>query len=345
MLNHHYIWIIFPALFIASLLFTRFFRYYAINNMLMDHPNHRSSHTNPTPRGGGLVFAMLWLISLFALSWFKIAPPDAIRLLGIPAIIIMALGYIDDLKGLPAKLRFAIQIAATLIFLYRFNIDYAIYAHNWITSFGPLVIILTALAMLWSTNLFNFMDGTDGIASIEAVTVFGVGGFFPWLHGGQDLALLAWSLIAGVLGFLCWNWPRASIFMGDVASSFLGFLIIPFALIGYFKYQVPIAAWFILYLMFSMDATLTLIRRLLHREKFYQAHKLHAYQRLHQAGCSHQQVLYITILMNIIFSVLAYITTRYDTWMIQVLVLSIAIYIVFYMYVEKKQPMYPKKLH
>ncbi|MBL4622818.1 MAG: hypothetical protein JKY89_10505, partial [Immundisolibacteraceae bacterium] len=196
------------------------------------------------------------------------------------------------------------------------------------------------LAMVWSTNLFNFMDGTDGIASFEAITIYGVGGAVLWLHGAHQLALLAWIIVASVAGFLVWNWPKAKIFMGDVASSFLGFMVIPFALIGYYVYDISVFVWFVLYLMFTLDATLTLIRRLRHREKFYEAHKLHAYQRLHQSGYSHQRVLFVIIGMNCILSALAVVAAQYTHWRTMSIAGAVVVTVLYYVWVETKKPMY-----
>jgi Fuc2NAc and GlcNAc transferase len=332
--------IIFILLFVVSTLFTGLYRSYAIRKDLLDHPNHRSSHTQPTPRGGGVVFCVLFLCCAAILPHFHFAPADSLKVLGVPALMVAILGYLDDIHSLPAKLRFAIQMAAAIIFLYLLEADYSNYLHGWLIALHSVGFILMIVGMVWSTNLYNFMDGTDGIASVEAITIFGIGGVLLWMQGAHQLAFLSWSLVASVCGFLVWNWPKAKIFMGDVASSFLGFLVIPFALFGYFEYGLSIFVWFILYLAFTMDATLTLFRRLLHREKIYEAHKLHAYQRLHQAGLSHRQVLYVMIGLNLIFSGLSLLAMKYSHWLLEITLISVFIYLCFYAFVEIKKPMY-----
>lgn len=329
-------------IFALSVLFTGVYRQFALTRNLLDHPNHRSSHSYPTPRGGGIVFCALFLICLIVLPWLHKVPVDSFRLLGVPALIIAILGFLDDVKGLPAKLRFAIQLAAAVLFLYTLKLDFATDFHGWLIIFPSISFLLLLLAMVWSTNLYNFMDGTDGIAAMEAITIYGVGGVLLWLQGAYSVAYMSWLLTAGVAGFLVWNWPKAKLFMGDVASSFLGFLVIPFALVGYFKFGLSIFVWFILYLSFTLDATLTLIRRLLNREKIYQAHKLHAYQRLHQAGYTHCQVLYVIIAINIVLASCAVVAMYHADWLPEIVLLAISCYLGFYGFVEYKKPMYPK---
>lgn len=331
---------IFVILFTISVVLTGLYRKYAIHKDLLDHPNHRSSHLQPTPRGGGVVFCVLFLLCTAFFSHLQYAPADSFKVLGLPALLIGVLGYLDDVYGLPAKLRFAIQMAAAVLFLYLLEVDYSNYLHGWLVALHSVGFVLMIIAMVWSTNLYNFMDGTDGIACVEAITVFGMGGVLLWMQGAWQLAMLSWVLVAGVSGFLMWNWPKAKIFMGDVASSFLGFLIIPFALFGYFEFGLSVFVWFILYLVFTMDATLTLMRRLWRRERIYEAHKLHAYQRLHQAGYTHRQVLFVVIGLNTTFASLALLAMYYSHWILEITLLSVFIYLVFYVFVEIKKPMY-----
>ncbi len=326
--------------FVLSILFTGLYRQYALSRALLDHPNHRSSHSQPTPRGGGVVFCLLFFISLIALPYLGLAPWDSFKVLGVPSLIIVVLGYCDDINGLPAKLRFSIQMVAAVLFFYLLEVDYSNYLHGWLAALHGVGFVLLVVATVWSTNLYNFMDGTDGIAAVEAITLYGMGGLLLWMQGAHQLAYLAWCLVVGVCGFLVWNWPCAKIFMGDVASSFLGFLVIPFALFGYFEYGLSVFIWFILYLAFTMDATLTLWRRVWHKDKIFEAHKLHAYQRLHQAGYSHTQVLFVMIFLNSIFSLLALLAMCHSQWLIEILLSGMVIYAIFYGFVEMKNPMY-----
>lgn len=329
----HFI-IIFLGLLVLSICLTGLFRRYALKKELMDHPNHRSSHSEPTPRGGGIVFVLLFLGAFLLACEFKVIPSYMFKVFALPAAVIAVLGYCDDVKGLSAKLRLAIQVAAAVIFLYSIQLSGI--------GFGAIQLLMIIGAIVWSTNLYNFMDGTDGLAAIEALTVYGVGGFLLWHNGAESLALLAGIIVASIGGFLVWNWPKARIFMGDSGSLFLGFLIIPIALIGHIEYGFSCFVWMILYLFFLMDATLTLLRRLIHREKWYEAHRLHAYQRLHQAGYSHSQVLWVAIGLNSLFALLALLVAFNIVPIMLALLAAMMIYLVFYIFVEFQLPMYSK---
>lgn len=200
--------------------------------------------------------------------------------------------------------------------------------------------ILAILAIVWSTNLFNFMDGTDGIAAMEAIFVLGIGGFFLWNAQAAGMAMITWVLGTSVAGFLIWNKPRAKLFMGDVGSATLGFIIMVLAFYGEKQYGVPALLWVILYAAFIFDATVTLFRRLLAGEKGYQAHRLHAYQRLHQAGWSHAQVLWAYSGINVILAGLALFAFYHREWLLGSLLIAVLILVCLYVIVERFRPMY-----
>lgn len=325
----------FIGLFLLSTCLTEGFRRYALKKELLDHPNHRSSHSEATPRGAGIVFVSLFLVAFWAAYGLNMIPASLFKAFIFPALIIAVLGYCDDIKGLPAKLRFAVQLSAAVIFLYLI--------HGWILGFGAVSLLLIMVALIWSTNLYNFMDGTDGLSSVEAITVYGVGGFLLWSQGAYSLALIAEILVATVTGFLVWNWPKARVFMGDSGSTLLGFLIVPLALVSYVDYGLSVFVWIILYLFFLMDTMLTLLRRLLHREKWYEAHRLHAYQRLYQAGYTHVHVLMVMIGLNLIFTMLALSIVFYSMSITMAFLVALFVYLIFYAFVEYKFPMYPKQ--
>ncbi len=174
--------------------------------------------------------------------------------------------------------------------------------------------------------------------------MLGVGGFFLWQAGGAALAIPAWVLAATVAGFLLWNWPRAKIFMGDVGSSVLGFLIAVFALAGEVWFDVPMLLWVILYGVFWFDATLTLLRRMAAGERWYAAHRSHAYQRLHHGGgWSHGRILGGTIALNAVLALIAlWANVHREELLWAVLVAFIALTVVYAM-VERMAPMYPAR--
>ncbi len=328
------------ALFLLSTLLVRVFRGYALTQELLDIPNNRSSHVLPTPKGGGLVFVTLWLItvSLSLFSGFFSFSDVAIFLPG--TILVAILGFWDDKKDLSAKRRIVIQFGAAALSVWMLPSFTGVHLFGeQVFNLGWFAFPLLILGITWSTNLFNFMDGLDGIASIEALFVLGVGGIFFWIFGEMSLAFLAWSLVLGVAGFLVWNWPSASVFMGGVGSYSLGFLIGLFAVVGDVKYQIPIMLWIILYGTFWFDATITLLRRMLYKQAWTKPHRSHAYQRLHQAGFSHKQVIYWVIGLNSVLAGLALSVAILPQWMEIGFLLAILVLTLAYGVVEKLKPM------
>lgn len=291
--------------FLAAWILTFFLRRYALKHEIIDKPGPRSSHKESTPRGGGLSFVIVWLLfvaagfacGLFSLQILETIFPGAVLLAGI--------GFLDDHFALSPRIRFTVQLLGALALIAALNeisvLDLGFAKIPW----RPFGLLFSAMGIIWSVNLFNFMDGIDALASMEAICISVVGGGLFWLAGGETEALSLWCLTAAVSGFLIWNLPPAKIFMGDTGSYFLGFLIAAYALLGSTKYQIPVLLWVILYGSFWFDATATLARRIFRREKWHQAHRSHAYQRLYQSGWSHGKVSIGVVCLNIILTALA----------------------------------------
>jgi len=289
-------------LFILSFIGCYCFKIYALKNDSFDHPNHRSLHTTPTPRGGGLVFIFLWLLFSFVFTYlhpslFK----ESLALLP-PVFVISLISFMDDKINLSSKWRFLIHLLAALYFLIftiagagNFAIDLGLFTLN----FFVLTFIFAFFFLIWSTNLFNFMDGSDGLAASEAIFILSVAGYILQKFQAMELAYLCFAMVAMLFGFLIWNWPRAKIFMGDVGSASLGFLIAAMALLAQKFYGMPLYLWLMLYGVFLFDATITLIRRILKRERWREAHRSHAFQRLALSGWSHRRVLLSKCLLNL----------------------------------------------
>ena len=222
---------------------------------VIDAPNHRSSHTRPTPRGGGLGFMVVVLIGWTAL-WLT-GSPSATPAVIAGAAAIAAISFVDDLRGAPLIARLAVQAAAVFLALATFPTNTPILA-----GFLPLALdrIIVALAWLWFINLFNFMDGIDGIAAGEAAVIsFGLvllAALFPALGLASPEAIV---IGAAVTGFLLFNWPPARVFMGDIGSAGLGFLLGWLLIIAASKGALVPALLLPLY--FAADASLTLAIR------------------------------------------------------------------------------------
>lgn len=331
------------GLYLASVASVPLYRRYAVSRGILDVASHRSSHQGATPRGGGLVFVLLWTAALL-LGWWSGLFARTMVLTFLPGVLLASvLGYWDDRHSLPPKLRLVGQVLAGLLFLAALGkIDTLHLLHTGGTlgfkTYPWIMWGIIVLSVVWSINLFNFMDGIDGLASLEALFVLGVGGFIFWLSGAPTLALLAWSMVVLVAGFLVWNWPKAVIFMGDVGSYCLGFLIAAFAIVGDIWYDVPVGLWVILYALFWFDATLTLLRRLYLKQHWATAHRDHAYQRLLQSGFSHAQVLGMTSIVNVMLVALALWGFYVPAKLIWAMALAVVLVTIWYLWIERLFP-------
>ena len=260
---------------------------------VLDHPNDRSSHAIPTPRGGGLavvpVLAVTWLVAAALLPLGRGMPLAAALALGLAL-----LSWRDDIKSLPIGVRLAGQLAAVAVMLWV--------APPAAPLFGgllpPLADRLAAgLLWLWFINAVNFMDGTDGIAGVETASI-GVGvALVAGVAGLYVVFPLAGLTLAGAaIGFLVWNWQPARLFLGDVGSVPLGFLL-GWLLLSLAGHGEPVAA-LILPAYFLADAGITLGRRIVRGERFWQAHRQHFYQRAVAAGMSHASVARHVLAVN-----------------------------------------------
>ncbi|MEO5883664.1 MAG: glycosyltransferase family 4 protein [Caldimonas sp.] len=265
-------------------------RRYALHANLLDRPNERSSHTVPTPRGGGvaIVVSYLCLVVVFALR----EPAQArlaTALLGGGGLVAL-LGFIDDRRHLPARWRFAGHLLASAWVIAWFGPVPPAPIFGPVVDLGPWAYFISALYIVWSINQFNFMDGIDGIASLEAIAVALGGAFVWWLTQPQGAWPLAVAFAACVAGFLVWNFPKARIFMGDAGSGFLGCVIATLALWCSSTLPHLFWSWIILGGAFMVDSTVTLVRRVALGERFNEAHRSHAYQYAARRHGSHTRV-------------------------------------------------------
>ncbi|WP_428026066.1 MraY family glycosyltransferase [Arcobacter sp.] len=290
---------IYLILVVISFLLTYLIKEYAIKKSLIARVNERSSHTIPTPHGGGIAIVITWAIGLIYLYMTSAIDSSLFSALSM-GIIISIVSFFDDLYELSSKLRLIIQSLVALGALFILggleSITFGIFE---VTN----VIITNLFAFLlivWFINLTNFIDGINGYVGSELVYL-GCVGFI--LFGESHFIILAVS----VLGFLYWNWNNAKIFMGDVGSTLLGYNIAIFTLYYANQEATNLWIWITLFSLFWFDATITLIRRKLNGEKATQAHKKHAYQRLTQAGWSHFKVTNYAIRLNMVLFALVYL--------------------------------------
>lgn len=272
------IWVLTLAVVPLSLLLTGYLRRYALARSLIDIPNERSSHTAPTPRGGGVAIVLSFLASLLFVAMKGLSDWSiAIALLGGGAGIAL-LGFLDDHGHIAARWRLIGHFAGAAWVLFWLGGLPQLDVFGMTLHLGWWGHVCAAIYLVWVLNLYNFMDGIDGIASVEALCVCLGGGLLYGLMERPDLSLLPVLLAAAVAGFLFWNFPPARIFMGDAGSGFLGLALSALSLQAAWVSPGLFWAWIILLGVFIVDATFTLVRRLLRGDKVYEAHRSHAYQ-------------------------------------------------------------------
>ncbi len=305
-------------LFLLSALITSTVLRLASRASLIAVPVDRSSHIAPTPVGGGLAIVGAYLVGLLYLRWNGFLPTSEFTALAV-SLAVAIVGLIDDRRHVDFRLRLIVQFAAVFLAMTWIGDIPQVVISGLVTESSVLVWTLFAITLLWMTNLYNFMDGIDGFAGIQTCFVgLAAAGLLVY---GQDygLALLCLFLASGAAGFLVWNWPPARIFMGDVGSGFVGFTLGVVAILSIAHESMSLWSWLLLMGCFIVDATLTLLRRLVAGERWYQAHCSHAFQKAARKSGSHQRVTVGLLLINVIWllpmSVLATIHPEYGVYL------------------------------
>lgn len=301
---------------------TKFVLNYAIKKQILDIPNQRSSHQIPTPRGGGIAIALAFYLGLFLLNYIGHIDYKTflVLLLGIPLAI---LGWIDDLKNLSVKIRmgtqFLIGVSAILV-LRGLPSDY----------FSIIEFFFGSLMIVWFINLYNFLDGLDGYLITHSIFV----SLFMFFFSKSAVYLV---LFSSLLGFLPWNWHKAKIFTGDIGSTLIGYLFIIMSLINTESSFDKTIIYLVLSSPFWLDASSILTLRILNKERFWEPHKKHAYQRLNQVGFRHDQVCFISILTYFFTFGIAYL---FDKDIINIYAIApttiICLYITFFLFLKAK---------
>jgi len=273
---------------ILSILGVGWTRRIALRQQMIDIPNERSSHTTPTPRGGGLsivVIVVIGTLLLSAVGTLDWRTASAV-LVGTG---VAAVGYLDDRGGLSPLVRVVVHLLCAVTALILIGGMPPLNLGFTVVEWGIVGHIIGVIGIIWMINLYNFMDGIDGLAGSEAVFVIGMTSVLMLARGITGLSFIGALVVGACLGFLRWNWPRAKIFMGDVGSGFLGYMIAVMAIMsGHAGFSLWI--WLILIAVFFVDATITVVRRAARGEKWYHPHRSHAYQHLTMHWGSHLRV-------------------------------------------------------
>ncbi len=260
----------------------------------IDEPNERSLHEKPVPRTGGVAI----LCGIMG-GWTFLGPPSIPVLVSL--IVLVCVSFLDDLYGLPVLLRFGAHFLAAGIFA----------LFDLLPVLGPMGAFAAAIAIVWTINLYNFMDGSDGLAGGMALFGFGFYGFAAFLAGDDYFSLLNMTIAMSAGAFLFFNFHPARIFMGDSGSVPLGFLAAAFGLTGWKNGDWPF--WFPLAIFspFVMDATATLLKRLFRGDRIWQAHREHYYQRLIRMGLGHGKLAIIEYILMLAIGISSLLAIRH----------------------------------
>jgi len=291
----------FVVLVVASAVITRQLIVNSHRFSKMDIPNERSSHITPTPRGGGIAFVATSLIGFLLLLLNDGLNRTELFSLCCAGVIVAIAGHLDDRQKISgATVRLVLHAISAIILIVGVGIPSALAIFDRIVITGIVGSILGVVYLVWLLNLFNFMDGTDGIAASEAIFVALAGAFLTYhVLSDANHSAAAVILAASTFGFILYNWSPAKIFMGDVGSGFLGIVIGGLSLIAANQDAELLWVWIILLAVFVSDATVTLIRRLLRKQKPHVAHRSHAYQHLAIRLDSHAKVALLVLAINI----------------------------------------------
>lgn len=290
------------AAFLCAFFLTFFVRSYALKRSLIDIPNERSSHKAPIPRGGGVAFVVTFLLFISFIYFLDELPRSIFLTFAGSGGLVALVGFLDDHEHIAARWRLLAHFIAAAWAIFWLQGLPALPVFGLMLDLGKIGYFLAAVYLVWLLNLFNFMDGVDGIASIEAISVI-VGGvlLLAVMNSPQNYLQIPLILASATLGFLFWNLPPARIFMGDAGSGFLGIILGIFSIQAAWVSPQLFWSWLILLGVFIVDATVTLVRRVLHGEKIYLAHRSHAYQYASRKYDSHLRVTLSVLAINILW--------------------------------------------
>ncbi len=302
----------------------------AIRHNVMDIPNKRSSHDIPTPRGGGLAIVIAWFTGI-TFFFFLDAIERRLFYTFLSGIILAIAGLIDDVYTLKPGIRLLAQSATAILAIFFLGKINPVQIGSFEISSPLLLYPLIIIGIVWFINLFNFLDGTDGYSSMEAITIAALMFSFT----GNVLNLV---LISSVLGFLFWNWPKAKIFMGDIGSTQLGFILVILGLYYHNNSQISFIHWLMFSSLFWFDATLTLFRRWNNKEKLSIAHRKHGYQRAVQSGLSHKQLIFWSMGLNLIIASLVLVSKKFNSLVIPAFSINIFILYMVTRLIDRRVP-------
>ena len=285
---------------------------------IVDEPNNRTMHQGSIPRGGGLVIVGLLLLSILV-AIFISERPVLFSALGLLLFAWASLSWLDDRFGLSAFSRGLVQLILATVSVFLLGwVDSVLGWH--LGFFGP---VLSVLGIVWMANLNNFMDGMDGLAASQAIVASSTLGLWFYFLGDHELALVCSVTAAACYGFLLLNWHPARIFMGDVGSITLGAFYGCLIVIAADRHEIPVLSLMLVFAVFVFDATYTVIRRVLKKEKFWLPHRSHWYQRAGLAGVPQKIVVLLAVCLMMLSSLFATISVLYRDIIVQMIALTV----------------------
>jgi len=286
------------ATLIVAVVMTAWVRRLALDREWMDVPNERSSHAAPTPRGGGIAIVLASMAAFLCFGALDLLDRELlIALLG-GGTAVACVGFVDDRRPLRARNRLIVHFAAAVWALVWLGGVPPLRVGTAIVDLGIIGHVLGAIAIVWTLNLFNFMDGIDGLAAGEGTFIAAAGAWFAASMGGGGVSAAFAAFAAACAGFLVWNWPPAKIFMGDIGSGYVGYVLAVLALAAMRHSPVAVFVWLLLGGLFFTDATVTLVRRFVRGESVSEAHRSHAYQWMTRRMGGHLAVSAAAIAIN-----------------------------------------------
>lgn len=286
------------SVFLLTVMVTGRVRSLALRTHMLALPSARSSHTQATPVGGGLAIVLAYVCAvLLLLLQQRLSLVESLVLAA--SLPVAVAGFIDDRSDLDHRLRLLVQAASAVFALLLLGYLPPLAVGPFLLSGLVLSYVLAPLCMLWLINLYNFMDGIDGLAGMETAFVSLAAAYMLAAAGDAPLALLCLFLFAGSAGFLVWNWAPARIFMGDVGSGFAGMSLGLIALLSHAHASMSLWSWFVLLSVFVVDATVTLVRRVLRGQPWAHAHRQHAYQHM-ASRYGHKAVVLAVLCINLL---------------------------------------------
>ncbi len=289
--------------FLLTIIGVQIYRRVAIRFDIIAKRNFRTLHKTDVPKGSGIVFSLVYISLVFMLWTQDVVPDDLTQAICLGGLAATIFGFVDDVVDVPAIIKLAVQISLCSFIVLSFGEAPLLLSKTQIPiNTGVLGIIVSVGILTWLINLYNFMDGVDGMAASGTVLICGtISAVLFFISGNTELGLIVALLASSCLGFLIFNWPPASIFMGDAGSVFIGYVFGVFIIYSMLNSEVSIWTWLTVFGYFGIDTTTTLVLRVIHVKKWYGAHRSHAYQNLARIWDSHRKILSVVICYHLLW--------------------------------------------